>query len=115
MKKILKVLGVLVLLLLLAGGGFFVWASTASARALERTIETHRVDFPIPFPLDSAEAAGMDIVLAGYSGLLNFSAEGPSAPPEPITATPAGSESRRPAAGCRRWRRRRCGSGNPVG
>jgi mono/diheme cytochrome c family protein len=60
MKKALKVLGALVLLILLAGGGAYVWASTSSARSLERTITTHSVDFPIPFPLDSAEAAGLD-------------------------------------------------------
>ena len=60
MKQALKVLGALVLLLLLVAGGGFAWASSSSARSLARTIETHLVDFPIPFPLDSAEAAGLD-------------------------------------------------------
>src|SRR5687768_10608998 len=59
MKLALKVIGVLALVLLLSGGGFYAWASTSSARSLARTIETHTVDFPIPFPLDSAEAAGL--------------------------------------------------------
>jgi mono/diheme cytochrome c family protein len=61
MKKVLKVLGVLVLLVLLAGGGAFVWAGTSSARSLDRTITTHAVDFPIPFPLDSTEIAALGL------------------------------------------------------
>jgi cytochrome c553 len=60
MKTALKVLGVLVLLVLLAGGGAYVWASSSSTRMLDRTITTHSIDFPIPFPLDSAVAAGLD-------------------------------------------------------
>lgn len=59
MKAALKVLGVLVLLVLVSGGGFFLWASSSSAKTLARTIETHRAEFPIPFPLDSAAAAGL--------------------------------------------------------
>src|SRR5688572_20166737 len=60
MKTALKVLGVLLLLLILSGGGFLAWASTSSARSLARTIETHTVEFPIPFPIDPAEAAALD-------------------------------------------------------
>ena len=37
-----------------------------------------------------ADAPGMDIVLAGYSGLLNVTAEGPLPPPEPIIDYTAG-------------------------
>ena len=37
-----------------------------------------------------ANAPGMDIVVAGYSGLLNISAEGPLMPPEPIIDYAAG-------------------------
>jgi mono/diheme cytochrome c family protein len=59
MKTALKVLGALVLLIVLSGAGFYTWASTSSSRTLGRTVETHTVDFPIPFPLDSAEAAGL--------------------------------------------------------
>ena len=52
MNKPLKItLGVLGLLVA-AAGGFFVWASVTSSRILASTIETHRVEFPIPFPLD---------------------------------------------------------------
>ena len=61
MKLVLKVLGALLLLIALSGGGFFAWASTASAR----TIATHTVDFPIPFPLDAGEAAGLGDEEAG--------------------------------------------------
>lgn len=37
-----------------------------------------------------AEAPGMDVVLAGYSGLLNITADGPLPPPEPIIDYTAG-------------------------
>jgi mono/diheme cytochrome c family protein len=60
MKTALKVLGVLVLLVLLGAGGAYLWASSSSARLLDRTIATHTADFPIPFPLDSAETAGLE-------------------------------------------------------
>ena len=60
MKTALRVLGALVILVVLAGGGVYLWASNVSARNLARTIETHTVDFPIPFPLDSVEGAGLD-------------------------------------------------------
>jgi len=57
MKTILKVVAVLVLLIVLAGTGGFVWAKGKTAALMGRTIETHTVDFPVPFPLDSAEMA----------------------------------------------------------
>ena len=65
MKLVLKVLGALLLLIALSGGGFFAWASTANARTLAHTIATHTVDFPIPFPLDAGEAAGLGDEAAG--------------------------------------------------
>lgn len=37
-----------------------------------------------------ADSPGMDVVLAGYSGLLNITADGPVAPPEPIIDYTAG-------------------------
>ncbi|MBK6317909.1 MAG: CoA transferase [Dehalococcoidia bacterium] len=37
-----------------------------------------------------ADAPGMDVVLAGYSGLLNITADGPMPPPEPIIDYTAG-------------------------
>lgn len=60
MKTALKILGSLVLVLVFAAGGFFVWANMRVSRLLARTIETHRVDFPVPFPLDSSELAALD-------------------------------------------------------
>src|SRR5688500_16973410 len=59
MKTALKILGVVVLVIVLSGAGFYSWAAISSSRSLGRIIETHTVDFPIPFPLDSAEAAGL--------------------------------------------------------
>lgn len=56
MKTVLRALGVLVLLVLFVAGGAYLWAGSAAARTLDRTVEVHTVDFPIPFPLDSAEA-----------------------------------------------------------
>ncbi|GMV04143.1 MAG: hypothetical protein AMXMBFR53_04240 [Gemmatimonadota bacterium] len=57
MKKVLKVLASLVVLVMLAGAGGFLWAKRASASLLGRSVEAHEVDFPIPFPLDSAQIA----------------------------------------------------------
>ena len=57
MKTILKVIGVLLVLLVLAGAGVYAWASATSTRLRSRTIQAHRVDFPIPFPLGDEEMA----------------------------------------------------------
>lgn len=59
MKTALKVVGILLLVLVVAGGGFYAWASSATGRVLARKIPIHSVDFPVPFPLDSAEAKRM--------------------------------------------------------
>lgn len=59
MKVALKVLAALVLLVLLAGAGGYGWASTASRKTLTRTFETHRADFPVPFPLPDDEVAAL--------------------------------------------------------
>jgi mono/diheme cytochrome c family protein/cytochrome c553 len=57
MNKLLKIgLGIFVLLLVLLGGTY-TWASVRDSHLLTRTIETHRVDFPIPFPLAPEEVA----------------------------------------------------------
>lgn len=61
MKTALKVLGVLVLVLVLLGFGGFTWARGKNAELLGRTIPVHSVDFPVPFPLDSAEAADLGV------------------------------------------------------
>lgn len=57
MKTAAKILLALVLLLALLAAGGLTWARGKSASMLARTIETHVVDFPIPFPLGSAEIA----------------------------------------------------------
>lgn len=57
MKKLLKILASFVVLLVLVGAGGYTWAKAKSAEVLARLIESHTVDFPIPFPLDSAEIA----------------------------------------------------------
>jgi mono/diheme cytochrome c family protein len=59
MKTALKIVGSLVLVLVLAAGGGFAWANMRVSGLRERTIETHAIDFPIPFPLDSAEMAAL--------------------------------------------------------
>ena len=57
MKTALKaVVGLLVLLVVVAAG-VYGWASMKDRALLGRTIETHSVDFPIPFPLTEAEIA----------------------------------------------------------
>jgi cytochrome c553 len=53
LKVVLSVLGVLVL----AAGGFYAWATIRVSGLRSRTIETHRVEFPIPTPLTEAEIA----------------------------------------------------------
>jgi mono/diheme cytochrome c family protein len=57
MAKLLKILLVSALLLVLLAVGGFGWARWQVSAVTGRTIETHSVDFPIPFPLDSAEVA----------------------------------------------------------
>lgn len=49
MKKLLRVGAYLLLLLVLLGVGGYAWASNATARAFERSVEVHEVDFPIPY------------------------------------------------------------------
>jgi mono/diheme cytochrome c family protein len=50
MKKLFKILVVVLGVLVLAAVGAYVWASMASQQALSQTIDTHRVEFPVPFP-----------------------------------------------------------------
>jgi len=56
-KKLLKIVGVLVVLLIVLVVGVYAWASLATSRLQAQTFETHSVDFPIPFPLDPADPA----------------------------------------------------------
>lgn len=60
-KKLLKIVGVLFAFLVLAAAGVYAWASIATNRTFARTFETHRVDFPIPFPVDPAEVSAMGL------------------------------------------------------
>ncbi len=62
MKVFLKVLGVLLLAIVLIAGGALGWATAQTNRVLSRTIETHTVDFPVPFPLtpDELEELGIE-------------------------------------------------------
>lgn len=69
MKKLLKILGVLVLLVVLAAVAVYVWASIVTSRTLSQTIAVHTVDFPIPFPIDPDEAAGLGLDEAGLAQL----------------------------------------------
>lgn len=57
MKTLLKLLGALVVLVSLSGVASFAWAQSKAKARLSRTYETHRHDFPIPFPLSDAELA----------------------------------------------------------
>ena len=60
-KKLLKIVGVLITLLVLAGAGIYAWATIATNRLQAQTFETHLVDFPIPFPIDPAEVSAMGL------------------------------------------------------
>lgn len=68
MKTALKVLGGLVLLLVLAAGSVYGWASWKTGATLSRTVETHEIDFPVPFPLSDEEAAALaeELEAAGH-------------------------------------------------
>ncbi|MFO0595781.1 MAG: c-type cytochrome [Myxococcaceae bacterium] len=57
MKKLLKATLALLVVLLVVLAGAGVWAKSASDARLGKTYETHRVDFPIPFPLSETERA----------------------------------------------------------
>lgn len=57
MKLVWKLLLVVLLLAVLVAAGGLLWARGKTADLLGRTIETHLVDFPVPFPLDPAEVA----------------------------------------------------------
>ena len=60
MRTLLKILAALVAVILLVAIVGYIWATITTNRARSRTIETHRVHFPIPFPMSEEEAAGLD-------------------------------------------------------
>jgi len=55
MRLALKIAGVLLLVVVLAVGGLYAWASRSSEDLLSTTFVVHSVDFPIPFPLKEEE------------------------------------------------------------
>ena len=55
MKLILKIVGAFLLIVVLAGAGFYGWASITATRVLARTFAPHSTSFPIPFPLEDEE------------------------------------------------------------
>ncbi|RLB56434.1 MAG: hypothetical protein DRJ42_03385 [Deltaproteobacteria bacterium] len=55
MKKALKWLGIVVAVLLVGVLGFYGWATSTASALGERTLESHEVDFPVPFPLTDEE------------------------------------------------------------
>lgn len=57
MKKLLKILGVLLVVLVVVALGVYIWAGLTANRLRAQVFETHSVDFPIPFPLDAAEVS----------------------------------------------------------
>lgn len=56
-------------LVLLVLGGAYAWASLTSGRLMARTIASHEVDFPIPFPLDAEEIDSLGLDAEGASAL----------------------------------------------
>jgi mono/diheme cytochrome c family protein len=60
-KKLLKIVTALFVLLVLAAAGVYVWATIATNRMLAQTFETHRADFPIPFPIEPAEVSTLGL------------------------------------------------------
>jgi mono/diheme cytochrome c family protein len=63
-KTSLKAVLGLVLLLALAAGAVYLWASWKDRALLARTIATHTMDFPVPSPLTQAE---VDELVQGHS------------------------------------------------
>ncbi len=53
--KIVKIVGAGLAVLILGALGFYVWASRATSGKLSRTYVTHRVEFPIPFPVSARD------------------------------------------------------------
>lgn len=60
-RKVAIGVGGLLGLCVVAGGGVYLWASSAASSKLTATYDVHRVDFPIPFPLSDAELAALRV------------------------------------------------------
>ena len=61
MKTLLKLLGVLLAVLLVAAAAFYLWAGYTAGQRMTTTYETHRVDFPVPFPLTAEQLAAAGV------------------------------------------------------
>ena len=53
--KVLRIVGIGLAVLLLAGLGVYAWASHTASRKLSQKYAVHSVDFPIPFPVSRQE------------------------------------------------------------
>ncbi|MBK6577978.1 MAG: hypothetical protein IPG17_17610 [Sandaracinaceae bacterium] len=67
MKRVLKILGATLLVLMLAAGGFYGWATITTQATLTQTFTAHDVDIPVPFPLSEAELEALRERLAGVN------------------------------------------------
>jgi len=58
-RKLAIGVGGLVGLMLVTGGGVYVWASSTASTKLANRFDVHRVDFPIPSPLNDEELSAL--------------------------------------------------------
>jgi len=61
MNRLLKTVGVLLGVVIVIAVCALAWASITVNRLRTQTFQTHAVDFPIPFPIDSAEVASLGL------------------------------------------------------
>src|SRR5688572_14066907 len=61
LQKLCKILLAFVVVVVVATIGFYVWASVGSSRIRSQVVETHSVDFPIPFPIAPDEVATLGL------------------------------------------------------
>lgn len=97
MKRILKVVGVLLLLLLIAGLGAYAWAKSQSSARYDKSWEVHDASFPIPFPLSEAELE--DLRRERAPAALAVATEAGGAPPATPATTDGGAAAPDPLAG----------------
>jgi mono/diheme cytochrome c family protein len=73
MRKLLRFLALSLVVVVVLAVGAFGWASASTSRFLSRTIESHAVDFPIPYPLpqEEVEALGLTPEMAADVALEN--------------------------------------------
>jgi mono/diheme cytochrome c family protein len=71
MRTFLKIVFALIVVVVLLAVGAYAWATITTNGKLDRVVDTHRVDFPIPFPLDAAELAASGSSEAAAQQLAN--------------------------------------------